>query len=172
MLMHFICSSSCAITYYLAKHQRVQEKLQQELDEALAGEDDEVAPFERVKHLPYLEAVVNEALRIHSTAGVGLPRVVPAGGLEVCGKFFPEGTVLSVPGYTLHRDKAVWGDDAEEFRPERWFGQDKAAMQKAFAPFSVGPRLVLITVPSLLDGSLNGAVSIRAGAASVGTLLN
>nr|BED42915.1 cytochrome P450 monooxygenase [Trametes versicolor] len=133
-------NSSCAITYYLAKHQRVQEKLQQELDEALASEEDEVVPFERVKHLPYLEAVVNEALRIHSTAGVGLPRVVPAGGLEVCGKFFPEGTVLSVPGYTLHRDKAVWGDDADEFRPERWFGKDKAAMQRAFAPFSVGPR--------------------------------
>lgn len=106
--------NSSAITYYLAKHQRVQEKLQQELDEALASEEDEVAPFERVKHLPYLEAVINEALRIHSTAGVGLPRVVPAGGLEVCGKFFPGGTVLSVPGYTLHRDKAVWGDDAQE----------------------------------------------------------
>lgn len=137
MLMHCVSSSSCAITYYLAKHRRVQEKLQQELDEALAGEDDEVAPFEQVKHLPYLEAVVNEALRIHSTAGVGLPRVVPAGGLEVCGKFFPEGAVLSMPGYTLHRDKAIWGDDAEEFRPERWFGPDKAAMQRAFAPFSV-----------------------------------
>ncbi|KAI0831958.1 cytochrome P450 monooxygenase pc-bph [Trametes gibbosa] len=136
-------NSTCAITYYLAQNQRVQEKLQNELDAALAGDSDDgevVAPFERVKHLPYLEAVVNEALRIHSTAAVGLPRVVPEGGLEVCGRFFPEGSVLSVPGYTLHRDAGVWGADAEEFRPERWFEGDKGAMQKAFAPFSFGPR--------------------------------
>ncbi|KAH9849884.1 cytochrome P450 monooxygenase pc-bph [Lenzites betulinus] len=141
-------NSTCAITYYLAKNQRAQEKLQAELDDALAGvdssseDDDEapVAPFERIKHLPYLEAVVNEALRVHSTAGAGLPRVVPAGGLEVCGRFFPGGTVLSVPGYTLHRDPTVWGADAEEFRPERWLEGDKSAMQKAFAPFSFGPR--------------------------------
>ncbi|KAI0824804.1 cytochrome P450 monooxygenase pc-bph [Trametes gibbosa] len=133
-------NSSCAITYYLAKHQRVQAKLQKELDDALAGEDDAVAPFEVVKHLPYLEAVVNEALRIHSTSGIGLPRIVPVGGLEVCGKVFPEGAVLSVPTYTIHRDKAAWGDDPDEFRPERWFEQDKVAIQKAFNPFSFGPR--------------------------------
>ncbi|KAI9062240.1 cytochrome P450 monooxygenase pc-bph [Trametes sanguinea] len=133
-------NSSCAITYYLAKHQRVQEKLQKELDEALAGNDDPVASFEDVKRLPYLEAVINEALRIHSTSGIGLPRLVPAGGLEVCGKWFPEGTVLSVPTYTIHRDKSVWGEDPDEFRPERWFEQDKVAIQKTFNPFSFGPR--------------------------------
>ncbi|KAH9849581.1 cytochrome P450 monooxygenase pc-bph [Lenzites betulinus] len=133
-------NSSCAITYYLAKHPRVQAKLQKELDEALAGEDDAVAPYETVKRLTYLEAVVNEALRIHSTSGIGLPRVVPAGGLEVCGQFFPEGAVLSVPTYTIHRDPEVWGEDPDEFRPERWFEQDKVAIQKAFNPFSFGPR--------------------------------
>ncbi|KAI0336705.1 cytochrome P450 monooxygenase pc-bph [Cubamyces sp. BRFM 1775] len=133
-------NSSCAITYYLAKHQRVQEKLQKELDEELAGVDAPIVDFEQVKRLPYLEAVINETLRIHSTSGIGLPRLVPAGGLEVCGKWFPEGTILSVPSYTIHRDKAVWGEDADEFRPERWFEQDKNAIQKTFNPFSFGPR--------------------------------
>lgn len=133
-------SSSCAITYYLAKYQHVQAKLQKELDDALGGEDDAVASYEQVKRLPYLDAVINEALRIHATSGIGLPRLVPAGGLEVCGRWFPEGAVLSVPTYTIHRDKAVWGDDVEEFRPERWFEQDKVAVQKTFNPFSFGPR--------------------------------
>lgn len=118
----------------------MQAKLQKELDEALANEDDPVASFEQVKRLPYLEAVINETLRIHSTSGIGLPREVPEGGLTVMGKTFPPGTVLSVPTYTIHRDKRVWGEDVEAFRPERWFEQDQAEIQKTFNPFSFGPR--------------------------------
>ena len=73
---------------------------------------------------------------------MGLPRIVPEGGLTIGDKYFPSNTVLSVPSYTIHRDKAVWGDDADVFRPERWFERDQAAMQKTFNPFSYGPRLV------------------------------
>lgn len=87
-----------------------------------------------------MDAVINEALRLHPTSSIGLPRIVPAGGLTILDRHFPEGTVLSVPSYTIHRDPKVWGDDAEEFRPERWFEQDQMAIQKAFNPFSYGPR--------------------------------
>lgn len=135
-------SSSCAITYYLARYPEVQAKLYKELDEALGNEDDPVTTFESTKRLTYLDAVINETLRIHSTSGVGLPRVVPEGGLIVCGHTFPEGTILSVPTYTIHRDKHVWGEDVEVFRPERWFEQDQKMIQKTFNPFSFGPRLV------------------------------
>jgi len=133
-------NSSCAITYHLAHNPQVQQKLQKELDDALGSDDDPVATFEQVKRLPYLDAVINEALRVHSTSGIGLPRIVPEGGLTVCGRFFPEGTVLSVPTYTVHRNKEAWGEDADAFRPERWDEGDKVAMQKAFNPFSFGPR--------------------------------
>lgn len=77
---------------------------------------------------------------LHSTSSLGLPRSVPAGGLTVCGKFFPEGAILSVPSYTLHRREDVWGDDAEEYRPERWLELDQTVLQKSFNPFSFGPR--------------------------------
>jgi len=132
-------NTSCAITYHLAHNPSVQTKLQKELDEALGQEDDPVSTFEQVKKLPYLQAVIDETLRIHSTSGVGLPRLVPEGGLVVCGKTFPEGTVLSVPTYTIHRDK-VWGEDADLYRPERWFERDQALLQTAYNPFSFGPR--------------------------------
>lgn len=62
--------------------------------------------------------------------------------MHVSGKFFPEGTVLSVPSYTIHRDPEIWGNDVEVFRPERWFEQDQAGIQKTFNPFSYGPRSV------------------------------
>ncbi|KAH8101888.1 cytochrome P450 monooxygenase pc-bph [Cristinia sonorae] len=133
-------NSSCAITYYLAHNPHVQSKLQKELDEALSEEDDPVTTFQSTKSLPYLEAVINESLRLHATSGIGLPRLVPEGGLTVCGRTFPEGTCLSVPTYTIHRNKEVWGEDADEFRPERWFELDKNDIQKAFNPFSYGPR--------------------------------
>lgn len=133
-------SSSCAITYHLAHNPRVQAKLHKELDDALGAEDLTVSTFEQVKRLTYLEAVINESLRIHSTSAMGLPRLVPAGGLTIRGKYFPANTVLSVPSYTIHRDKTVWGEDADDFRPERWFEQEQQAIQKTFNPFSFGPR--------------------------------
>ncbi|KAI6040942.1 cytochrome P450 [Pisolithus marmoratus] len=133
-------NSSCAISYYIALHPHVQEKLQKELDEASVTEDDVVFTYEQVKRLSYLEAVINEGLRVHSTSSLGLPRVAPEGGLTIRGVHFPEGTVLSVPTYTIHRDTQAWGEDANEFRPERWFERDHVAMQKAFNPFSYGPR--------------------------------
>ncbi|KAL5498955.1 hypothetical protein ACEPAH_1473 [Sanghuangporus vaninii] len=133
-------NSSCAITYHVARNPAVQARLQKELDEALGGEDDPIATYEQVKRVPYLEAVINEALRIHAPSGIGLPRVAPEGGLTVLGKTFPEGTVLSVPTYSIHRDKEIWGDDVDVYRPERWFERDPRLTQKAFNPFSFGPR--------------------------------
>ncbi|KAK2461176.1 hypothetical protein APHAL10511_006703 [Amanita phalloides] len=133
-------NSTCAIIYHLASNPRVQEKLQAELDEQLGTEDELVATADQVKRLPYLDACINEALRIHSTSALGLPRLVPKGGITVMGQNFVEGTVLSVPSYTIHRDVGVWGEDVEVYRPERWFGRDQNAIQKTFNPFSVGPR--------------------------------
>ena len=132
--------------YYLALNPAVQSKLQEELDEALGRESDPIASSEIVKRLPYLGAVINEALRLYSLSSMGLPRIVPEGGVQVSGKFFPEGTVLSVPSYTIHRDPEIWGNDVEAFRPERWLEQDQAGIQKTFNPFSYGPRSVTIKI--------------------------
>ncbi|KAJ7778576.1 cytochrome P450 monooxygenase [Mycena maculata] len=134
-------NSTCAIIYYLAKNPEKQAKLQAELDEQLGTEDETVATGDQVKRLPYLDACINEALRLHSTSALGLPRIVPEGGLVIADRTFSAGAVLSVPSFTIHRDPGVWGADVEAFRPERWFEEDrKDAMQRTFNPFSVGPR--------------------------------
>ncbi|KAK0452448.1 cytochrome P450 [Armillaria borealis] len=130
-------NSTCAIIYYLARNPHVQAKLHKELDEQL---NDSVSTADEVKNLPYLDACIDEGLRLHSTSALGLPRIVPEGGMTVHGHFFPEGAILSVPSYTIHRDPEVWGDDIEEYRPERWFERDNALIQKTFNPFSLGPR--------------------------------
>lgn len=74
---------------------------------------------------------------------MGLPREIPSPGpgATILGKHFPAGTVLSVPAYTIHHSKAVWGADADAFVPERWEAGRLTERQKAaFIPFSYGPR--------------------------------
>lgn len=144
----YSASSSCAITYYLAANPRTQKALQAELDANLPSPTSTSNPatsFNQVKSLPYLNACINEGLRLHSTSAIGLPRVIPPGlVLEVCGEKFGPGCVLSVPSFTVHRDRDVWGDDVDAFRPERWLeaegGGEGGKMGKAFNPFSYGPR--------------------------------
>ncbi|KFY09819.1 hypothetical protein V491_07956 [Pseudogymnoascus sp. VKM F-3775] len=128
------------IFYWLLKHPEVLAKLQAEVDSVIFSPNDEVA-FQTVKNLPYLRACMNEGMRIHSTSALGLPRVVPVDGpaVEICGRKFEPGTVLSVPNYTIHRLESIWGPDSSQYRPERWetLSDDQ---KKAFVPFGHGPR--------------------------------
>ncbi|KAG6889134.1 hypothetical protein C0995_003494 [Termitomyces sp. Mi166 len=134
-------NSTCAIIYYLASNPHIQRKLQRELDDNLGSEDLVAATADQVKSLPYLDACINEGLRIHSTSSLGLPRVIPAGGLTVLGIHFPEGTVVSVPSYSIHRDPETWGEDVEVYRPERFLEEKRQGkIQICFNPFSTGPR--------------------------------
>ncbi|KAI1007431.1 Benzoate 4-monooxygenase [Podosphaera aphanis] len=132
-------NTMCAILFWILKTPDVLSKLRAELDDAIS--DDIIVPsFDSVKSLPYLNDVINETLRIHSTSSIGLPREVPPGpGVTLFGQHFPAGTVLSVPAYTIHHSQNIWGADADEFVPQRW--QNLSERQKgAFIPFSHGPR--------------------------------
>lgn len=146
-------NSSCAITYYLASSPSAQAKLHEELSSALgplSGHiDSDLPTYDQVKSLPYLNACINESLRLHSTSSMGLARIVPAGGMEVAGRRFEEGCILSVPSYTIHRDASVWGQDVDAFRPERWLEgteAEKERMNVAFNPFSFGPRYASVSL--------------------------
>ncbi|CAE6515556.1 unnamed protein product [Rhizoctonia solani] len=144
-----------SLCYHLAIHPEVQQRLQAELDQHIPYDPskelktkrglmippyESVAEYDGVKNLPYLNACVKEALRIHPPIATGLPRVVPPGkSVTVAGQTFKPGSVISVPSYSTNRS-SVWGNDAEEFRPERWLEDDSSSLNKYFVPFSVGPR--------------------------------
>lgn len=88
-------------------------------------------------------AVLYETLRLRTTVSMGLPRVVTKGGAKICGEFFEEGTVLSTPTYTTHRDPRIRGPNSWEFNPERWLGGAQAELEKYFLGFSQGREHVL-----------------------------
>ncbi|KAF2717915.1 putative P450 monooxygenase [Polychaeton citri CBS 116435] len=131
-------NTSCALLYHCLTKPHVIKKLQAELDQALPSND--VPAYDQVRDLSYMDMVISETLRIHSTSSIGLPRVVPPGpGVDIAGHHFPQGVVLGVPAYTIHHSKEIWGPDADEFRPERW--EKLTERQKnSFIPFSYGPR--------------------------------
>ena len=133
-------NTSCAFFFWATKTPGVYDNLHKELDEAVP--EGGIPTYEMVKDLPYLNRAITEALRIHSTSSLGLPRVVPPGlSIDILGKSFPPGTVLSVPSYTIHHDTAIWGEDAMEFAPDRWEeGKITERQKNAFIPFSYGPR--------------------------------
>jgi benzoate 4-monooxygenase len=133
-------NSSCALLFHVVRTPGVMQKLQAELDASLP-EGLDVPTFDMVRDLPYLNAVVNETLRFHSTSGIGLPRQIPYGGkgMQYNGHYFPPGTVLSVPTYSIHHSKEIWGPDADDFNPERWANLTPR-QKNAFIPFSFGPR--------------------------------
>jgi len=123
-----------AIMLYLIANPRIYTKLQVEIDAAVASGD---APTGRVvsdskaRNFPYLQAVIREGLRIHPPVTDVVPKKVPKGGdtVTIDGKqiFLPGGTDVSYCAWGVHRRKDIFGDDADQFRPERWLIEDNDA---------------------------------------------
>jgi cytochrome P450 len=134
------------IIWLLVQAPAAAKTLRQELDETFAAGGVPVGgipPYDLVRDLPYLRACIDEGLRLRPSLPGGLPRIVPAGGMQVSGKWFDEGTTLSVSTYTVHRDPSVFHDAPETYRPERWLELGSNELQRGFLAFSQGGRACL-----------------------------
>ncbi|OBT64722.1 hypothetical protein VE03_05892 [Pseudogymnoascus sp. 23342-1-I1] len=133
-----------AIFYYLVKTPRTYATLVKELEDADAkGLLFDVLSFQQGQKLPYLQACIKEALRMHPSVGFPFDRVVPKGGAVLNGKFVPEGTVVGITGWVTQRDKSVFGADADFYRPERWIEVDERQtriMDKNMLAWGLGNR--------------------------------
>lgn len=131
-----------AIFYYLLKNPATYHKLVQEIDEAAAAglSSSPVVKYSEAVKLAYLDAVCKEGMRIHPSAANKLPRHVPPEGCMISGEWFAGGTRIGMNGAVVHRDKSVFGEDADVFNPERWFRKDASEMDKHLFHFSMGSR--------------------------------
>ncbi|GMF52588.1 unnamed protein product [Phytophthora fragariaefolia] len=128
----------------LNRYPAVLAKLRAEFREKLPGlmTGDIGAPtFEDLQNLPYLEAVVKESLRLYVTA---INRVANQSTTLTDGTFVPSGCGIMVPLYAAARMKDVWGDDADQYKPERWIDPDTGRVRHVssfkFISFIAGPR--------------------------------
>ncbi|KAK7438635.1 hypothetical protein VKT23_017968 [Stygiomarasmius scandens] len=125
------------MTYYLIKNPETWRKLQNEVDEITGGEPIQIQDLSK---LNYLQAVMRETLRLAPTAPART--VTPVEDVVLGGKFFIKaGTSVMIQSWMSQRDPAVWGEDANEFRPERMLdGRFESLPPNAWQPFGFGTR--------------------------------
>ncbi|MFP8890104.1 cytochrome P450 [Natrialbaceae archaeon A-CW2] len=131
-------TTSLVLTYTfltLTQHADVRTRLEEELEEVLGGR----APsFEDVTRLEYTDRVLREVMRLYPPAYIIFRK--PTSDVTIGGYEIPEGSVLSLPQYQIHRDARFY-DEPEAFRPDRWREEiDDTRPEYAYFPFGGGAR--------------------------------
>lgn len=105
-LLHIICNA------------RVLNKLRAEMERARPTWP--VISDAEARAMPYLQATIKEGLRMFPPVAGLMAKEVPRGGDTFKGVYLPAGTHIGYCAWGVARWPAVWGSDADEFRPERW----------------------------------------------------
>lgn len=90
---------------------------------------------------------------MHPATGLPLMRVVPPGGATIASHYFPAGSVVGVNSWVAHRNRQIFGADADRFVPERWLesGERSGRMERYFMSFGAGSRTCIGKNISLLE---------------------
>lgn len=94
-----------------------------------------------------LTAIIKETLRLHAPFPTAFPRIISPGAESAIPDLpapLPVGTIVSAHTYILGHSKALWGEDVEVWRPERWLeakdDNEKRELDEKFVAFSKGAR--------------------------------
>ncbi len=150
-----VASSLVWTLHLLAESPSVQERLYAELDEVLDGRP---PAWKDIPQLSYTRAVIDEALRLFPPAWVITRR--SAGPDTIDGVNVPEGTLVIVSPWLLHRSAESWPDPLR-FDPTRFLGDGPGLRHPAYLPFGAGPRLCIGRDFALLESVLLLASLLR-----------
>ncbi|ETN45759.1 uncharacterized protein HMPREF1541_09592 [Cyphellophora europaea CBS 101466] len=144
-----------AIFYYLIKNPRCMKLVLDEIDTAdQGGLLSRFVTWQPSNKMTYLQACIKEAMRLHPAVGLLLERHVPKGGIELNGRYLPEGTIVGINPWVTARDKSVYGEDADYFVPERWLNattERLAVMERSNLAFGHGARSCIGKNISMLE---------------------
>ena len=149
------------VLYQLLKNPEIMQKLVEELDAALDDDDMQaVVPYDRVKHLPYLRACLDESLRLFPPTPHALPRETPAEGLSIMDHYITGGVSVGMSALVVHRNEAQF-PHADKYIPERWLGEEGKNLQPYFLAFSAGARGCIGRNISYLEQTVQLASMLR-----------
>ena len=126
--------------YFLLKHPEVMARARAEADSVLGTDTGIMPSYPQVRKLGYITQILEESLRLWPTAP-GFTRY-PFEDTVIGGRYrLPKGAAVLVLTPMLHRDRAIWGPDAEEFNPDHFAPRRMAALPpNAYKPFGSGQR--------------------------------
>eukprot|EP00898_Chlorokybus_atmophyticus_P004687 jgi/Chlat1/5219/Chrsp33S05189 len=132
-------STMSACIYCIAQNPQVEAKVVEELRSVLGGR---LPSYEDVPHLPYLQQVLKETLRLFPPIPL-MPRVARDADTLPSGHTLPAGDVVFMSCYAMGRSPSIWVEP-ELFDPERFSPENEAKRHKyAWLPFGAGPRMCL-----------------------------
>ncbi|KAL1663583.1 cytochrome P450 [Schizophyllum commune] len=141
-------------SHLLATHPEVQDRLRAEIRAAM--EEHGKLSYNELEALPYLDAVCRETLRLYPPAPQLLRRVkkdvvlpfskpiIGEDGREVSEVLVPAGTVVVIAIMNANRNKEIWGEDANEWKPERWLEPLPASVTDAHIPGVYGNLMTFL----------------------------
>jgi cytochrome P450 len=103
-------------------------------DAASSGKLSSPPRFGEVSDLPFLCATIKEAMRLHPSVGLTMPRVVPVG------THCPAGCDVVMNAAVVGCDEEMFGPDVYELQPKRWLGENSATLDKHNLIVGAGTR--------------------------------
>ncbi|KAK8121169.1 cytochrome P450 67 [Apiospora kogelbergensis] len=124
--------------YQLVQAPGVVAKLREEIDELAAQDEHALTKNMSLVKLKYLQACIDESLRLTPVVPSRLQRMTPPEGAQIGSRWVPGNTCVIAPSWILCRDSRCFARP-EEFIPERWTSQPELVHDASvYAPFSVG----------------------------------
>ncbi|KAI0056946.1 cytochrome P450 [Artomyces pyxidatus] len=142
------------IAYLLSQHQDAQDRLREEVNNAVASGGTELG-YDTLVGLPHLDAIYRESLRLHPPASfvahvcnadttIALSRPIPGALTQQSSLFVPRGTIIIVDILGVNRDQSIWGGDADSWKPERWLAPLPDSVADAHIPGVYGNMMTFL----------------------------
>ncbi|KAF3794754.1 Cytochrome P450 72A15 [Nymphaea thermarum] len=147
-------STSVLLTWtmiLLSMHPEWQSRARDEVFEVCGNK---TPTFDSLSHLKTVTMILYEVLRLYPPFFVNARYTCKP--MKLGDVTFPEGVQLLFPILGIHHDRDTWGNDADEFQPQRFSNGISSASkhQLAFFPFGWGPRICLGQSFALIEAKM------------------
>jgi len=131
--------------YLLSENPEAERRLQEEIDDVI----EDKPGMGDIPQLEYTRWVLDEAMRLYPPVYTMFRQ--PTEDVELGGYAVPEGSLVMLPQWAIHRDPENF-EDPETFRPERW--ESPSNPQFSYFPFGAGPRSCIGKRFSLVEATM------------------